>query len=213
MDNEQEQIKHMTDEDWNACVKAVVSRLRGYSYLGYDELRSAANLGVVQAAKAFDSTKSQNHISYITKKAYFLAIDELRVTCGVLRKREIEAKDRICGVYNEVQYPFLIENLHDEHGIALYVPDPSASYNMVSEETTLKDLITSLDVKEWEANLLIDFFVYGKTMKQFGQEAFLAGVPMTNKYKNKYKLSPPRVSQIMTLLLNRLRKEKKAILS
>jgi RNA polymerase sigma factor (sigma-70 family) len=65
----------------------IASRLhRSYGWVGVDDLRSYAYLGLVLAEKAYDPTMGVPFVKYAWRKAAFLAIDEMRKDGTVCRK-------------------------------------------------------------------------------------------------------------------------------
>ena len=76
------QTQPTTDEDWTKLFNYVVKKLRQtpcFAYLHLNDLRSAADLGIVLAYKKYyDAQRSKNVMGYIVSKGYFLAYDILR---------------------------------------------------------------------------------------------------------------------------------------
>jgi RNA polymerase sigma factor (sigma-70 family) len=69
----------------------IASRLhRWYSWVGLDDLKSYAYLGLTLAARTYCSRRGTSFADFASRKAMFLAIDEMRKD-GVIRRRRAKA--------------------------------------------------------------------------------------------------------------------------
>ncbi len=62
--------------------------MRRYGWIGWDELKGYANLGLTLAARAWDPDRGLSFKRFACTKAMFLAVDEMRKD-GVLRRADI----------------------------------------------------------------------------------------------------------------------------
>ncbi|MHC4563058.1 MAG: sigma-70 family RNA polymerase sigma factor [Planctomycetota bacterium] len=122
---------------------------RTYSWVGLDDLRSYAYLGMALAAKAYESDRGVPFEQFAWRKGMFLAIDEMRKD-GVLSRKRTTPGPSFTALTPEV-------------------PDPAANRNQLAVER--RDLCRTLltKLRTQDRHLLMMYYADQLTFKEIAK--------------------------------------------
>ena len=145
--NKQETVK-LSSEHIQLATQIAHRLNRRYSWVGFDDLQSYAYMGILLAARLYDSSRGISFERFACVKALFLAIDEMRKD-GILHRSETASK-----------------RPSEQMGVEVDMPDPSADRD--AELLEARDLCSSLldKLEPQERELLNYIYVEKETYRE-----------------------------------------------